>query len=76
MTKKYESLDDWRRSFDARHGPGAAAEFERMLASRTTAFAAIAERFKISKQRVSQLVHSHFPAYTRKRIGTIRTRQK
>jgi hypothetical protein len=76
MSQKYESLDDWRRAFDALHGLGSAAEFERMLSSRTTSFASIAERFNISKQRVSQLVHKHFPAYTRKRIGTIRTRQK
>lgn len=76
MTKKYESLDDWRRAFDAMHGSGSAAEFERMLSSRTASFASIAERFQISKQRVSQLVHAHFPAYTRKRIGTIKTRHR
>ena len=76
MTQKYESLDDWRRAFDDLHGPGSAAEFERMLKSRTSSFAAIAERFNISKQRVSQLVHARFPTYTRKRIGTIRTRRK
>jgi len=76
MTQKYESLDDWRRAFDAMHGPGSAAEFESALSSRTVSFASIAARFQISKQRVSQLVHKHFPAYTRKRVGTISMKRR
>jgi hypothetical protein len=76
MTQKYESLDDWRLGFDALHGPGSAAEFESALSSRTVSFASIAARFQISKQRVSQLVHKHFPAYTRKRVGTISMKRK
>ena len=76
MTQKYESINDWRLGFDALHGPGSSAEFERALSSRTVSFASIAERFKISKQRVSQLVHKHFPDYTRKRAGTISMKRK
>lgn len=67
MTKKHASLDEWRVAFDARHGAGAAAEFERMLTSSSTAFQKIADRFGFSRQRVSQLVQAHFPARSRKK---------
>ena len=75
MTQKHDSIDDWRRHFDFLHGLGSAAEFERLLSSRKASFASIAERFQISKQRVSQLVHKHFPAYTRRAVGTIRAKR-
>lgn len=73
MTKK-ATLEEWGTAFDKLHGVGASQRFAQLLASRKVSFAAIARRFGISKQRVSQIVAAHFKAYRRSSIGTIRTR--
>lgn len=68
-------LEAWRVKFDSLHGEGAAEEFERLLVEQNTTFRAIGQRFYITTQRVSQLVERFFPAYTRKRAGTIQMRR-
>lgn len=74
MTKK-ATLDEWRVLFDSTRGEGSALAFERMLASRQSSFADIAVAFGISKQRVSQIVHAHFPGYTRESAGLVSRRR-
>lgn len=69
-----DTLETWRKRFDALHGEGAAAEFERLLVDQSTTFKAIGQRFGISTQRVSQLVEKFFPAYNRKTAGNLQSR--
>jgi hypothetical protein len=72
---KANNLTEWRKLFDARHGDGAAAEFERLLVDQQTTFRMIGQRFGFSTQRVSQLVAQHFPMFRRKVAGNIQSRR-
>lgn len=69
-----DTIEIWRRRFDAIHGEGAAAEFERLLVDQSVTFKAIGERFGFSVQRVSQIVEKHFPMFTRRVAGNVKSR--